>query len=67
VGTVSINRQPAAGHGTGGSAGLLVTMVRRLEHEVLVGVDHATDFLLSPFSIDFRGWTFGDQRNETWM
>jgi hypothetical protein len=42
-------------------------MVRRFEHDVVVGVDHATDFLLSPFSIDFRGWTFGDQRDETWM
>jgi hypothetical protein len=62
-----MNRRPAAGHGKGGSAGRLITVVLKLEHDVLVGVDHATDFLLSPFAIDFRGWTFGDQRNETWM
>lgn len=42
-------------------------MVRHLEHDVFVGLDHAADFLLAPWTVDFRGWTLGDQRNETWM
>jgi hypothetical protein len=42
-------------------------IVRRWERDVLAGLDHAADFLLSPLTVDFRGWTLGDQRNETWM
>lgn len=42
-------------------------IVRRWERDVLAGLDHAADVLLSPLVVDFRGWTFGDQRNETWM
>lgn len=45
----------------------LADIVRHLEQDVLRGVDRATDALLAPLTIDFRGWTMGDQRYETWM
>jgi hypothetical protein len=45
----------------------LAIVVRHVEHDVLRGVDRVTDLLLAPLTIDFRGWTLGDQRNETWM
>lgn len=48
-------------------SGQLRRMVRRMEHDLLAGVDRAAGLLLSPLAVDFRGWTFGDQRNETWM
>jgi hypothetical protein len=54
-------------HPTWHSPEQLSGLVHRLERDVVRGVDRAADFLLSPLTIDFRGWTFGDQRNETWM
>lgn len=45
----------------------IATIVHRIEHDLLRSADKAADLLLSPLTIDFRGWTFGDQRNETWM
>ncbi len=45
----------------------VAVLVRRLEHDVLRGADRAADLLLAPLTIDFRGWTMGDQRDETWM
>jgi hypothetical protein len=39
----------------------------RIEHDLVAGVDLATTLLLWPLVIDFRGWTWGDQGNETWM
>jgi hypothetical protein len=47
--------------------GRLFRTVLHWEHELLTGLDHAADLLLSPLAVDFRGWTFGDNRNETWM
>lgn len=62
---MSRNRQARAT--TAKPASRLAVAVRLLEHELLVGVDHAADLLLAPFAIDFHGWTMGDERNETWM
>lgn len=68
VGTVNGTRHPAGGRAKAAPhAGRLATIVRRLERDVLAGLDRAADVLLSPLVVDFRGWTFGDQRNETWM
>jgi hypothetical protein len=61
-------RRPAArAPGAAGPHGLLLRVVRNLEHDILAGLDHAADFLLAPLAVDFRGWSFGDNRNETWM
>lgn len=39
----------------------------RLERDVVAGVDKVTLLLLSPLAIDFRGWSFGDQGEESWL
>jgi hypothetical protein len=61
-------RRPATGMAKAvPSHGMLVRMVLHLEHDLLSGLDHAADFLLTPLAVDFRGWSFGEDRNETWM
>lgn len=68
VDTVRRTRRSAAGATKAApSHGLLVRVVLHLEHDLLTGLDHAADFLLAPLAVDFRGWSFGENRNETWM